>query len=63
MIASPSNDTRGWIGSRNPNPTPFTWTRTADEILDSLTEYLTEINPTASDRQGSVKFRECALRW
>ena len=25
------------------NPRPFTWTKTADEILDSLADYLTKL--------------------
>jgi transposase len=29
-------DIRAWIGNWNDNPRPFTWTKTADEILESL---------------------------
>ena len=29
-------DIRAWIENWNANPRPFTWTKTADEILDSL---------------------------
>lgn len=28
-----------------PNPRPFTWTKTAEEILNSLAGYLTKIRP------------------
>jgi hypothetical protein len=30
------NDIRDWIATWNDNPRPFTWTKTADEILSSL---------------------------
>jgi hypothetical protein len=33
-------DIRDWIEHWNQNPRPFTCTKTADEILDSLAEYL-----------------------
>jgi hypothetical protein len=31
---------RTWIESRNRNPRPFTWTKTAEEILESLARYI-----------------------
>jgi transposase len=34
------NDIRDWIATWNDNPRPFTWTKTADEILNSLAGYL-----------------------
>ena len=37
------NDIRDWITTWNDNPRPFTWTKTADEILSSLASYLTKI--------------------
>lgn len=37
-------DVREWIENWNDNPRPFTWTKTADEILNSLTKYLARIN-------------------
>jgi transposase len=37
------NDIREWITTWNDNPRPFTWTKTADEILASLADYLTKI--------------------
>ncbi|MGW3747210.1 hypothetical protein ACWD62_43660 [Streptomyces sp. NPDC005146] len=30
------SDVRAWVSQWNENSTPFTWTETADEILDSL---------------------------
>jgi transposase len=37
------NDIREWIATWNDNPRPFTWTKTADEILNSLAGYLTKL--------------------
>jgi hypothetical protein len=37
------NDIRGWIATWNTNPRPFTWTKTADEILNSLADYLAKV--------------------
>lgn len=39
------NDIRAWIDTWNQDPKPFTWTKTADEILNSLADYLTRIAP------------------
>src|SRR5580700_527117 len=36
-------DIRQWIQHWNENPKPFAWTKTADEILNSLAEYLSKI--------------------
>jgi transposase len=36
-------DIRAWIETWNENPRPFTWTKTADEILNSLADYLAKI--------------------
>ncbi|MCY4631543.1 MAG: IS630 family transposase, partial [bacterium] len=33
-----------WIDHWNQNPKPFTWHRTADDILATLATYLTRIN-------------------
>ncbi|MFE5588652.1 IS630 family transposase, partial [Kitasatospora sp. NPDC056531] len=38
-------DIKAWIDAWNENPRPFTWTKTADEILKSLADYLAKINP------------------
>ncbi|MEU6008159.1 IS630 family transposase [Streptomyces sp. NPDC047453] len=45
------DDIRAWIDSWNENPRPFTWTKTADEILKSLTDYLTKVTPPATENQ------------
>ena len=39
------NDIREWIATWNDNPRPFTWTKTADEILNSLADYLAKLRP------------------
>jgi transposase len=40
-------DIRSWIADWNTNPRPFTWNKTADEILDSLARYLRRISGAA----------------
>src|SRR6202045_4028631 len=37
------HDIREWIVTWNDNPRPFTWTKTADEILNSLADYLAKL--------------------
>src|SRR5918995_275891 len=37
-------DIRQWIDTWNANPRPFVWTKTADEILNSLAKYLARIS-------------------
>jgi transposase len=37
------DDIAAWIDTWNKNPRPFTWTKTADEILNSLADYLTKV--------------------
>ena len=37
-------DIRDWIETWNQNPRPFTWTKTAEEILDSLARYIARIS-------------------
>ena len=38
---------RAWIENWNQNPRPFTWTKTAEEILDSLAKYIAKISGAA----------------
>jgi hypothetical protein len=40
-------DIRAWIEHWNANPRPFTWNKTADEILDSLAKYIAKISGAA----------------
>jgi transposase len=42
-IPALEKDIRDWISTWNQNPRPFTWTKTADEILDRLNSYLQRI--------------------
>jgi transposase len=37
-------DIRAWITTWNENPRPFLWTKTADQILDSIARYCRRIN-------------------
>jgi transposase len=37
-------DIRAWVNTWNENPRPYVWTKTADEILDSIARYCTRIN-------------------
>src|SRR5512144_2478615 len=39
-VTALEKDIRAWIDTWNENPRPFTWTKTADEILTSLADYL-----------------------
>jgi transposase len=42
-----NKDIKAWIETWNENPRPFVWTKTADQILESITKYCTRINQTA----------------
>jgi transposase len=37
-------DIRAWITTWNENPRPYVWTKTADQILESIATYCTRIN-------------------
>jgi transposase len=39
-----NSDIRAWITTWNENPRPFVWTKTADQILDSIATYCNRIN-------------------
>jgi len=43
-VAELEADIRAWIDAWNEDPRPFVWTKTADEILDSIAGYLQVIN-------------------
>jgi transposase len=45
------NDIKAWIEGWNDNPRPFTWTKTADEILGSLADYLAKITPPTTENK------------
>jgi transposase len=44
-VAALEKDIQAWIDTWNENPRPFTWIKTADEILESLADYLAKIRP------------------
>jgi hypothetical protein len=37
-------DIRNWVAGWNENPKPFIWTKTAEQILESLSRLLQRIN-------------------
>jgi transposase len=39
-----NHDIRTWIETWNDQPRPYVWTKTADQILDSISRYCTRIN-------------------
>lgn len=39
-----NKDIRAWIDTWNEDPRPFVWTKTADDILESIARYCTRIN-------------------
>jgi transposase len=39
-----NTDIRNWIETWNENPRPYIWTKTAEEILESIARYCTRIN-------------------
>jgi len=39
-----NTDIRAWIDTRNHDPKPFVWTKTAEQILDSIATYCGRIN-------------------
>lgn len=43
-VAALEKDVREWIKNWNDNPKPFAWTKTADEILNSLAKYMSKIS-------------------
>jgi transposase len=43
-VAELTQSIQSWIDTWNENPRPFVWTRTADEILDSIASYCQRIN-------------------
>jgi transposase len=43
-VAALNTDIRAWITTWNNDPKPYVWVKTADQILDNLTQYLNRIN-------------------
>ena len=48
------NDIRDWIATWNDDPRPFTWLKTADDILNSLADYLAKIRPRQTDHRLQI---------
>ena len=48
-------DLRNWVKAWNENPKPFIWTKTADQILESLGRLLQRTNPQSTDGLGGVR--------
>lgn len=42
-VAALTADLNDWVANWNDNPRPFVWHKTADQILDSLNKYLTNL--------------------
>jgi len=42
-----NTDIRAWIDTYNQDPKPFVWTKTADQILESISRYCNRINESA----------------
>lgn len=46
-VQSLEADIRAWIADWNSNPRPFIWTKTAEEILESLARFCRRISGAA----------------
>ena len=55
-----NSDIRRWVTTWNANPRAFVWTKTADEILDSIARYCTRINESDTSRTALVFRALCA---
>ena len=53
-----NTDIRAWIDTWNDNPRPYVWTKTADQILESIGNYCTRIN----DSRHYATARRVAVR-
>jgi transposase len=52
-VADLAADITAWVEQWNDNPTPFVWTKTADEILDKLARYCAAVTTTDYDGASS----------
>ena len=43
-VVALENDVRAWINNWNQDPKPFAWTKTAEDILQSLSKYIAKIS-------------------
>jgi transposase len=49
------NDIKDWIATWNTNPRPFAWTKSADEILNSLASYLAKLGPPSNQAELDIR--------
>ena len=62
-VVALENDVRAWINNWNQDPKPFVWTKTAEDILQSLSKYIAKTSdaghwPTESgDRYDQIDSR------
>ena len=47
-----NGDIRAWIETWNDDPKPFVWTKSADQILDSIARYCNRINDSRHEELG-----------
>lgn len=47
-VSALNKDIRGWVETWNENPRPYVWTKTADQILASMSRYCTQQTYTAN---------------
>ena len=52
-VAELAADIRNWVDIWNEDPKPFVWTKTADEILDRLARYCSDVTATDYDSASS----------
>ena len=57
-VAALENDVRAWITAWNESPKPFAWTKTAEEILDSLARYIAR-NSGAGHYRRTARGEQC----
>jgi hypothetical protein len=48
-VSALAADITAWVETWNDNPTPFIWTKTADEILDKLARYCSAVTGNEYD--------------
>jgi transposase len=53
-IQALEKDIRDWITTWNDDPRPFTWIKTADDILNSLADYLAKITLTKNELKPAI---------
>jgi len=53
-IGELANDITAWVESWNQDPKPFVWHKTAEQILDSIARYCSQINPTTTTTNATL---------